>query len=100
MRLWHLIAAVLFVALALAVVRDEAGRVALGVFFVALMEVGLGRTALMLLFRSVAQIGYARRPTAHVEAVAATALIAFIAALAMNAVFWVGCWIVQHLVFF
>src|SRR5262245_52263296 len=98
MRLWHLIAAVLFVALALAIGRDEAGRVALVVFCIGLMEVALGTTALMLLFRSVAQIGYARRPTAHVEAIAATALITFIAAVAMNAVFWVGAWVVQNLV--
>jgi hypothetical protein len=96
MRLWHLVAAVLFVALLLSISRDEVGRVALIVFFTGLAEVFLGTTALMLLFRTVGGIGEAHDATTYIEAVSATLLVILIASLLMNGVLWVGVTLVQN----
>src|SRR5262245_2063150 len=98
MRLWQFLAAVLGVAMLLTIARDDVGRVALTVFFTGLAEVALGTTALMLLFRTVGGIGEAKGVAAHVEAMAATALVLLLASLAMNGVLWVGIWLVQQVV--
>jgi hypothetical protein len=90
MRLWHLLMAVFFAALVLMIARAEVGRVALVVFFTGLGEVVLGTTALMQLFRTIGAFGAARDFLAHVEALAATALVLILATASMNAVLWVG----------
>ena len=95
MRLYHLLLAVLFVALILGIARDEVGRVALIVFFTGLGELVFGLTTIMALFQTVSAIGYARSAGEYAEAVAATALVVLLAAVLMNGVLWVGMWMVQ-----
>ncbi len=90
MRLWHLGTVVLFTALFLAIGRSEVGRVALIVFFTGLGEVFVGTAALMQLFRTLGELGSARGLAAHVEAIAATALVLLVATIGMNGVLWVG----------
>lgn len=97
MRLWHLLAAVFLTAFLLVIARAEVGRVALVVFFTGLGEVVLGATALMQLFRTIGAFGAARDFLAHVEALAATALVLLLATASMNAVLWVGVAILDRI---
>jgi hypothetical protein len=95
MRLWHLVLAVLFAAIFLGIAREKTGQVALIVFFTGLGEILFGTTALMALFQTVAAIGHANRPSAYIEAVAATVLVLMVATLLMNGVLWIGAWLLQ-----
>ena len=90
MRLWHILFAVMLVALILAIGRNDAGRVAIIVFFAGLGEVILGTTALMHLFKTIGQFGAARGLFAHLEALMATAVVLVLATATMNAVMWIG----------
>lgn len=98
MRLWHLIFLVMMAAIVLAVARESVGRVALVVFVTGLAEFILGTTFLMTLFRTFGALGEARRLTAYLEAVVATALVLIAASYIMNIVLWVGVWLVQRVV--
>lgn len=97
MRLWHLLFLVFFAALLLAIWRSEVGRVALIVFFTGLVEVVLGVTAVMNLFKTLGAFGHARGLAAHVEALAATALVLMVATVGMNAVLWCGTAMLQRI---
>jgi hypothetical protein len=81
---------VLALAVVLTVTRSEVGRVALVVFTMSLIEVILGTTALLNLFKTLGAFGQARGILAHIEALAATALVLMVATLSMNGVLWVG----------
>jgi hypothetical protein len=98
MRLWHLIVLVFCLGTVFGIARSEIGRVALIVFFTGLGEMILGTTALMHLFKSLGAFGHARGLLAHVEALAATALILLAATVSMNAVLWVGVALLQRAV--
>jgi hypothetical protein len=95
MRLFHLILAVFFAALILAVARDQVGRVALVVFFTGLSEFIFGTIAVMSLFQTVAAIGHARRLGEYMHALGATALVLLLATATMNGVLWFGWWILD-----
>lgn len=90
MRLWHILVLVLALAVILTVCRSQVGRVALVVFCTGLIEVILGTTAIMNLFKTLAAFGQARGLLAHIEALAATAVVLMIASLSMNGVLWVS----------
>lgn len=90
MRLWHLLTTVFVAAFLMVIARAEVGRVALVVFFTGLGEVVIGTTALMQLFRTIGAFGAARDFLAHVEALAATAIVLLLATASMNAVLWMG----------
>jgi hypothetical protein len=95
MRLWHLSFVILGLALVLAIVRDQVGRIALIVFFTALGEAILGTTAVLALFQTIGGIGEAKGVFAHVEAIATTALVVFIATTVMASWLFAGAWLVQ-----
>jgi hypothetical protein len=95
MRLWHILFAVMLVALIMAISRDAAGRVAVIVFFGGLVEVVLGTTALMHLFQTIGQFGAARGLYAHLEALMATIVVLILATASMNAVMWIGIILLQ-----
>jgi hypothetical protein len=95
MRLWHLLFVILALALVLAIVRDQVGRIALIVFFTALGEAILGTTAVLALFQTIGGIGEAKGILAHVEAVATTALVVIIATTVMASWLFAGAWLVQ-----
>jgi hypothetical protein len=99
MRLWQWLVAVMCAALVLAIVRDDAGRVAMVVFVTGLGEVAVGTASLMMLFQTIARVGDARGFFGHVEALAESALVLVLATAAMNALLWAGVWMVQHVVF-
>jgi hypothetical protein len=98
MRLYHLLLAVFFVALARAIARDEVGRVALIVFFIGLGEFVFGLIAVMTLFQTIGAMGEANSPAAYAQALAATALVLVVASVTMNALLWVGLGILQVVV--
>jgi hypothetical protein len=95
MRIWHLIFAVCVVALMLTIYRDPVGRVALIVFITALGEVVFGTTAVLALFQTVGDLGETRSLYAHVEAIAATALVLVIATAIMSIWLFCGAWLVK-----
>ncbi|HEU5116260.1 MAG TPA: hypothetical protein VFT74_06230 [Isosphaeraceae bacterium] len=95
MRLWHILFAVMVVALVMAISRNDAGRVAIIVFIGGLGEVVLGTTALMHLFKTIGQFGAARGLLAHLEALMATVVVLVLATASMNAVMWIGIILLQ-----
>jgi hypothetical protein len=95
MRLWHLFVVIIGIAMLLAIVRDQVGRVALIVFVTALGEAIFGTTAILALFQTIGGIGEAKGLFAHVEAVATTALVVVIATTVMACWLVAGAWLVQ-----
>jgi hypothetical protein len=95
MRLWHLFVVILAIAMLLAIVRDQVGRVALIVFVTALGEAFFGTTAILALFQTIGGLGEAKGLFAHVEAVATTALVVVIATAVMGCWLVGGAWLVQ-----
>jgi hypothetical protein len=95
MRILHLIFLVFFSALILAIAQEETGRVALVVFFTGCVEFVFGLIAIMTLFRTVAQIGYANSVGAYLQAIGVTTVVLIVATATMNAVLWLGLMILQ-----
>jgi len=95
MRLWHLFVFILALAVILAIVRDQVGRIAIIVFTTALGEVIFGTTAVLALFQTIGAIGEAKGLFAHAEAVATTALVLIIATTIMSSWLFAGAWLVQ-----
>jgi len=98
MRIWHGFVGVIVVAILLALVRDDVGRVALIVFVAGVGEVAVGLFAILGLFRTLGRFGEARGAVAHLEAVASTVLILVAAAAAMVGLLWVGTVVVLRAV--
>jgi len=98
MRLWHLIFLIVMAAVVLAIARESVGRVALVIFTTGLIEFVLGLTFVMTLFRTFGALGEAQRLVAYLEAIVATILVLVVASYVMNAVLWVGVWLVQRVV--
>lgn len=98
MRLWHWLFLIWMTAITLTVCREPIGRVAVIVFITGLIEIVLGTTAIMTLFRTLGAIGEARRITAYAEAVLATMLVLVVASISMNAVFAVGIRLAQRVI--
>lgn len=96
MRILHLIFAVMMAAVVMTVAREPVGRVALVVFITGSVEIVLGLTFIMTLFRTFGAIGEARSVLAYVEAIAATAVVLVVASYVMNTVLWAGVWLVQR----
>lgn len=90
MRLWHLLFAILLIALIMAISRSDSGRVAVIVFFWGLGWVILGTTAILHLFKTIGRFGEARSLFAHLEALMATVVVLVVAVGTMNAVMWIG----------
>jgi len=95
MRLSTLLFAVLVIGVVLAIVRDEVGRVAVIVFVTGLGATVGGLTAIMALFQTLGAFGEARGLAAHVEALAATAVVLVVASAGMLGVLFVGAQLVQ-----
>ncbi|HEV3167874.1 MAG TPA: hypothetical protein VGZ22_27985 [Isosphaeraceae bacterium] len=98
MRILHLIFLVFFSALILAIAQEETGRVALVVFFTGLCEFFFGLIGLMSLFKTVAMIGYAGTVREYFQAITATTVVLVVATATMNAVLWLGLFILQMVV--
>lgn len=98
MRLIHLLFAVFFIAIGMAIARDEVGRVALVVFFTGLGEFVFGLVAIMTLFQTIGAIGEAHRLQEYLQAIAATAVVLFVATATMNGLLWAGMSILQRVV--
>lgn len=90
MRLWHLLFAVCASAFALSLSRNLFGLVTVLVFAITLGEVVFGTTAILFLFRTVGAFASADRIGAHLEALAATALVLLIATIVMVGWLFVG----------
>ena len=71
MRLWNLCLAVLILAVVLALIRDETGRVGVIVFATGLLVTVSGTAATLGIFRSLAALVDARTTRHHLEALAA-----------------------------
>ena len=89
-RLWHLVAAVFLVAVVMGMWRDVTSRVALIVFVAGTGECALGTAAILMLFRTLAAIGYATEPREYAQAIGRTALVAAAATFFMTFVIWAG----------
>lgn len=98
MKLWHLLIAVFLLAIVMGIAREEVGRVAIIVFATGLGEVVLGTSSLLLLFRTFAALGMAQTIGAHLEAIAATAVVLVFGGGSMLAVLWCGASLVQMVV--
>ncbi len=94
MRLWQLAFGILMLALALAMARDEAGRVAVIVFITGVGEAVLATLAVMALFQTVGAIGEAHTIFDHAEAFLATTLVLALATSIMLGLFFAGAWLV------
>ncbi len=95
LRLSTQLFAVLVIAVILAIVRDEVGRVAVIVFCTGLGVVAGGLTAIMALFQTLGAFGEARGLAAHVEALAATALVLVITSALVLGLMFAGARLVQ-----
>ena len=95
MRLWHIVVAILALAIMLSIGRDQVGRIALIVFVTALGEVIIGTTAVLALFRTIGSIGEAKGLFGHAEAVATTTLVLILATAIMSSWLFAGAWLVQ-----
>ncbi|QEH37498.1 hypothetical protein OJF2_60890 [Aquisphaera giovannonii] len=95
MRLWHLSATILMLALVMTIARDPVGCVALIVFVTGLGEVVLGTTAVMALFQTIGAIGMARGLIEHGQALAATTAVLVLATGLMSSWLFIGLWLVQ-----
>ncbi len=98
MKLWHLVFAVFLASLALAISREEVGRVTLVVFCTAMGVIVLGVSSLLLLFRTVGSLGSARGVLGHLEAIAATTGVLFFGGAGMLAVLWFGASVVRMVI--
>jgi hypothetical protein len=96
MRLWHIVVAILALAIMLSIGRDQVGRIALIVFVTALGEVIIGTTAVLALFRTIGSIGEAKGLFGHAEAVATTTLVLILATAIMSSWLFAGAWLVQN----
>ncbi len=97
MRLWHVLALIFLIAMVLSVCQNEYGRITIILFTIGVGEVILGAFALMNLFQTVGAFGKARTLIAHVEALAATALVLAVASFSMTAVLWLGGLVLQSI---
>ena len=95
MRLLTLMFAILVLAVAFALLRDEVGRVAVIVFLTGLGVTVGGVAAIMSLFQTIGALGEARTLLAHVEALAASALVVAIGSGGMLATMFAGAWLVR-----
>jgi hypothetical protein len=95
MRLWHIVVAIVALALILSIGRDQVGRIAMIVFVTALGEVIIGTTAVLALFRTIGSLGEAKGLFAHAEAVATTTLVLIFATAIMSSWLFAGAWLVQ-----
>jgi hypothetical protein len=95
MRLSTLLFVVMLVAMLLAFIRDEVGRVAVIVFFTGLATVISGTTSIMALFQTLGAFGEARSVVAHIEALAATAVVLVVGSSVMLGVLFAGALLVQ-----
>jgi hypothetical protein len=92
LRLWHLVFAVFLVAVTMGMWREVTSRVALIVFVAGTGECAVGTTALLMLFRSLAAVGYATEPREYARALGRTALVLVGATFLMTSVIWLGAW--------
>lgn len=95
MRLLTLMFFILVLAVAFALLRDEVGRVAVIVFVTGLGVTVGGLAAIMSLFQTLGAFGEARTLPAHVEALAASALVLAFGSGAMLATMFAGAWLVR-----
>lgn len=98
MKIWHIVVAVLLLALMLAIARDEIGRVALVIFLTAMGAVVIGTSSIMMLFRTIGEFGAARSLVSHIEALFATAGVLVFGGGSMLAVLWCGAAVVRSVV--
>lgn len=95
MRLWHLVFAVLVVAVVLALARDDVGMVAMIVFVTGLGECVLGTTALMALFQTIGAIGESKGWTDGMTALTATTVVLMVSGVVMTGWLFVGVWVLK-----
>ncbi len=95
MRIWNLSLATFVLAVVLAMLRDEVGRVAVIVFLAGLGLMASGLMAIMALFQTLGAFGEARGVVAHVEALAASAVVLLVGSAAMLAAIYAGAWLVN-----
>ena len=88
MRILHLVYAVFMLALAFAVAREPAGRVAIVVFVTLGGEAICGTTAVLLLFQTVAAIADSRGALEYIQSLMATALVLVVASWLMIGMFY------------
>lgn len=97
MRVWHLLLTIFACAVMLAVANERIGQVFLVMFLTGIAEVVCGTSAVLELFKSIGAIGKADHPAAYVEAVAATALILFIATISMSGLLFIGAILLRNI---
>jgi hypothetical protein len=95
MRLWHVVLAVIVIAVILVICRDPAGRVAVVVFGTTLGEFFFGTAAILALFRTIGALGEARGFYRHAEAIVATAVVLAVATFIMSSLLVGGVWLLQ-----
>ncbi len=98
MRIWNLSLATVVVAVALAMLRDEVGRVAVIVFIAGLGLIACGLVAILALFQTLGSFGEARGVIAHAGAMAATAAVLVVGSATMLGTIYAGAWLVNRAV--
>jgi hypothetical protein len=91
-RIWHLLVAVLVVAVVMGMWRDVVSRVSLIVFVAMSGECAIGVAGILILFRTLAEIGYATRPHQYARALGRTAVVLASTTFFMTFVIWLGIW--------
>ncbi len=95
MRLSTLTFLILVLAVVFALLRDEVGRVGVIVFITGLAVTVGGVTAIMALFQTIGAFGEAQTVYAHVEALAATAVVLVVSSFGLLAAMFAGAYLVQ-----
>ena len=82
-------------AIIFTLLRDEVGRVAVIVFSAGLGVTVGGVTAIMALFQTIGAFGEARTWLAHIEALAATALVLVVGSAGMLVFMFLGAYLIR-----
>ena len=90
MKLGTWLFAILVLAVAMGISRDEVGRVAVIVFVTGVAVIASGLAAILALFRTIAALGEARNLFDHLEAMAATVGVLAIGSTIMIGLFFAG----------
>jgi hypothetical protein len=79
MRIWHSILLVYFVALALTLCREPAGRVGIVVFLTGIAELICATAAVMMLFQTLGSVGEADGLVGRLRGLAASTCVLIVA---------------------
>jgi hypothetical protein len=98
MRIWHLVAIVIVVAVVFSLLREPEGRVGVVVFCTGIGEVVFGIIGIMSLFHTLGSLGHSRNLGEAALCLTATLVVTTVVAIAMATMFVIGAVLVLNVV--